>query len=80
MYPPPQNTENLGCGPLVMGLTWTFTGLAIITTLLRLYVRRRIGPRLAVDDWLMLGAMVSDLHLYSLPPLDRQVKSLTVYK
>ncbi|KAI9691906.1 MAG: hypothetical protein M1822_007979 [Bathelium mastoideum] len=61
MFPPPQNPNDLGRGPMVMGLTWTFTGLAVITTLLRLYVRKRISPRLIVEDWLMLVAMIFQL-------------------
>jgi len=58
-FPPPRNPDDLGRGPMVMGLTWTFTGLAIVTTLLRFYLRKRIGPRPAADDWLMLAAMAS---------------------
>ncbi|KAI1097617.1 hypothetical protein F4804DRAFT_327117 [Jackrogersella minutella] len=60
-FPPPVNPNDLGRGPMVMGLTWTFTGLAIITTLLRLYVRKQIAPRLGTDDWLMLVAMLFQL-------------------
>ncbi|GAB1314338.1 hypothetical protein MFIFM68171_04548 [Madurella fahalii] len=55
-FPPPVNPNDLGRGPMVMGITWTFTGLAVITTGLRLYVRKHVGPRLASDDWLMLFA------------------------
>ncbi|KAI2464677.1 hypothetical protein F4781DRAFT_58038 [Annulohypoxylon bovei var. microspora] len=61
VFPPPINPNDPGRGPLVIGVTWTFTGLAIITTLLRLYVRKHIGPRLATDDWLMVIAMIFQL-------------------
>ncbi|KAK8054933.1 hypothetical protein PG993_000160 [Apiospora rasikravindrae] len=60
-FPPPRNPHDLGRGPMVMGLTWTFTILAIVTTLLRFYVRRRIGPHPAPDDWLMLVAAIFQL-------------------
>ncbi|KAK7941491.1 uncharacterized protein PG986_013878 [Apiospora aurea] len=61
IFPSPRKPDDLGRGPMVMGLTWTFTILAIVTTLLRFYVRRRIGPHPAPDDWLMLVAAVLQL-------------------
>lgn len=63
-FPPPKNPNDLGRGPMVMGLTWTFTSLAITTTLLRLYVRKRMGPCLAIEDWLMFVAMVRPRVVY----------------
>ncbi|KAI1377947.1 hypothetical protein F4677DRAFT_414011 [Hypoxylon crocopeplum] len=60
-FPPPVNPDDLGRGPLVMGLTWTFSGLAVITTLLRLYVRKRIAPRLSIEDYLMVLSMLLQL-------------------
>ncbi|KAK0630992.1 hypothetical protein B0T17DRAFT_236873 [Bombardia bombarda] len=61
-FPPPRNPNDLGRGPLVMGLTWTFTGLAIITTVLRMFVRRKVGTRkLGPDDWIMFAAMLLQL-------------------
>jgi beta-lactamase regulating signal transducer with metallopeptidase domain len=59
VFPPPVNPDDPGRGPMVIGITWTFSGLAVITTILRLYVRKRIGKYWSADDWLMLGAMVS---------------------
>lgn len=56
--PPPRNPDDLGLGPVVMGITWTFTALASISTALRLYTRKRIAPHLAIEDWLMAIAMV----------------------
>ncbi|KAK7990066.1 hypothetical protein PG989_010381 [Apiospora arundinis] len=61
VFPPPRNPNDLGRGPMLMGLTWTFTGLAVLTTLLRFYVRKRIGPHFAVDDWLMAAAAAFQL-------------------
>ncbi|KAI0893749.1 hypothetical protein F4806DRAFT_504126 [Annulohypoxylon nitens] len=56
--PPPRNPDDLGLGPVVMGITWTFTALASISTTLRLYTRKRISPHLAIEDWLMAIAML----------------------
>ncbi|XDG08334.1 hypothetical protein ABKA04_007949 [Annulohypoxylon sp. FPYF3050] len=56
--PPPRNPDDLGLGPVVMGITWTFTALASISTALRLYTRKRIAPHLAIEDWLMAIAML----------------------
>ncbi|KAI1122760.1 hypothetical protein F5Y10DRAFT_286860 [Nemania abortiva] len=61
LFPPLRNPNDLGRGLLVIGLTWTFTGLAIITTLLRMYVRRRLLKQLAPEDWLMFFVMVSQV-------------------
>ncbi|KAI1386130.1 uncharacterized protein F4822DRAFT_431003 [Hypoxylon trugodes] len=60
-FPPPVNPNDLGRGPMVMGLTWALTGLALVTTLLRLYVRKQIAPKLGADDWLMLVAITFQL-------------------
>ncbi|KJZ71731.1 hypothetical protein HIM_08873 [Hirsutella minnesotensis 3608] len=58
-FPPPVDPDNLGRGPLIMGLTWTFTALAMVTVALRFHVRSRLRrSSFAWDDWLMLAAMI----------------------
>lgn len=58
VFPPPVNPNDLGRGPLVVGMCWTFTSLCIIVIALRFYVRRRIHV-IGWDDWIMLAAVVS---------------------
>lgn len=55
--------NDLGRGPLIMGLTWTFAGLAILAVMLRFYVRTKLGNGIILEDWLMLAAMVSSTRL-----------------
>ncbi|KAI0431653.1 hypothetical protein F5Y09DRAFT_185854 [Xylaria sp. FL1042] len=47
-----------GSGPVILGLNWTFTSIAVIAVTLRIFLRRKIGY--ALDDWLMVvaGALV----------------------
>ena len=56
--PPPVNPSDLGHGPLVMGLTWTFSSLALIVVGVRFWVRIVVTKKLNVEDWLMLFAVV----------------------
>jgi hypothetical protein len=64
MFPPPVNPSDLGRGPLVMGVTWTFSGLALIVVFVRFWVRVTVSKKLSVEDWLMLVAAVSTPELY----------------
>jgi hypothetical protein len=57
--PPPINPDDLGRGPLVMGVTWSFSGLALITVGMRFWVRIAVTKQLKIEDWLMLLAVVS---------------------
>jgi hypothetical protein len=61
-FPPPVNTNDLGHGPVIMGITWTITALAIFAVILRMYVRKELKS-IGWDDWLMCGALVSTLLL-----------------
>jgi hypothetical protein len=56
--PPPINPEDLGRGPLVMGVAWSFSGLALITVGMRFWVRIAVTKQLKIEDWLMLLAVV----------------------
>ncbi|KJZ69768.1 hypothetical protein HIM_10851 [Hirsutella minnesotensis 3608] len=58
VFPPPQNPHDLGRGPLIVGMTWTFTGLAVIFTMLRVFCRNNKSRWLSSDDWLMFLAML----------------------
>lgn len=53
--------NDLGRGPLIMGLTWTFAGLAILAVMLRFYVRTKLGNGIILEDWLMLAAMACNV-------------------
>lgn len=57
-FPPPVNPGDLGRGPLVMGVTWTFSALAIIMVLVRFALRIGVTKRLHIEDWLMLVAVI----------------------
>ena len=46
-------------GPLALGITWTFFGIAALATGLRFYTRGHIVNDIRSDDWLILGAVVS---------------------
>jgi dolichyl-phosphate-mannose--protein O-mannosyl transferase len=58
-FPPPINPDDLGRGPMIIGLTWSFTGLAVIAVLLRLYIRKKVTHITGWDDWFMLASVVS---------------------
>ena len=57
--PPPVSPDDPGIGPLMIGIMWTFTCLAMIAIALRLYVRIFIVKKLGLDDWFMMIAGVS---------------------
>ena len=47
--------ENRNLGPAILAVSWTFASLAIITVVLRFYVRTQIRPgNLGWDDWYAL--------------------------
>ncbi len=62
-FPPPVNPDDLGHGPLIVGITWAATGIAIIAVALRFYVRKALVRVIDWDDWIMLVALVSFLWL-----------------
>ncbi|KAF2234615.1 hypothetical protein EV356DRAFT_501509 [Viridothelium virens] len=56
---PPPDTN---LGPVVLGITWAFASLSIITVAARLYVRTRLRPgNLGWDDWTMFAAFLLSL-------------------
>ncbi|KAK6825859.1 hypothetical protein PG987_013353 [Apiospora arundinis] len=55
-FPPPVNPDNLGRGPMIKGITWTFTIIAMIAVGLRLRVRWTLSKSWALEDWIMLSA------------------------
>lgn len=58
-FPPPIDPDDPGRGPLVMGLNYGFTIVAMMAVALRFYVRRKVGNRAwGWDDWLMLVAVI----------------------
>jgi hypothetical protein len=48
-------------GPQILAVCGSLVTLTLIVGLLRLYVRIRIIREVGVDDYLMMGAMVSTL-------------------
>ncbi|KAF4633296.1 hypothetical protein G7Y89_g4834 [Cudoniella acicularis] len=58
IFPAPVFPDDPGRGPMIIGLTWAFTGLAVITVALRLYVRKTITRISGLDDWIMLVAVI----------------------
>lgn len=47
--------EKRNLGPTILGVSWAFASLAIITVILRFYVRTRVRPgNLGWDDWYAL--------------------------
>jgi len=62
-FPPPVNPDDLGRGPLIMGLSLAITVVALVAVGLRLYVRKTVVKHIASDDWLMLLALA--FHLVS---------------
>ncbi|EGD95986.1 hypothetical protein TESG_03447 [Trichophyton tonsurans CBS 112818] len=50
--------DNLGRGPLIMGLTWSFAVLATIAVGLRFYIRVELNNRPSLDDWLIAVALI----------------------
>lgn len=57
-FPEPINPDDLGRGPLVMGLNWTFTILCVLFVAARFWVRKKIAGFWGWDDWLMLASAV----------------------
>ncbi|KAM5492715.1 hypothetical protein MaudMau93_001431 [Microsporum audouinii] len=55
------NPDDLGRGPLIMALTWTFASLAAIAVALRYYVRIKLSNRLVLDDWLIGAALIFNI-------------------
>ncbi|KAI5920335.1 hypothetical protein F4810DRAFT_441794 [Camillea tinctor] len=61
MLPPPVNPSDRGRGPLIMGLTWTFSSLCVIIVAVRFWVRIAVTKLVSVEDWLMLTAVILNL-------------------
>ncbi|RYP66870.1 hypothetical protein DL769_005902 [Monosporascus sp. CRB-8-3] len=57
-FPAPIDPEDPGRGPVVMGLNWSFTILAVVAVALRFYVRKKMPGYWTWDDWLMFVAVV----------------------
>ncbi|KAK0712208.1 hypothetical protein B0T21DRAFT_454743 [Apiosordaria backusii] len=58
VFPPPRNPNDPGRGPMVIGITWAFTGMAVIACSLRMMVGWKRKRGLGIDDWLMFIAML----------------------
>ncbi|KAI0003922.1 hypothetical protein F4779DRAFT_600982 [Xylariaceae sp. FL0662B] len=56
-FPLPRNPDDPGAIPVLMGVTWTFTGLALVTVTLRIFIGKKRDRGLGIDDWLMTVAM-----------------------
>ncbi|KAH7320606.1 hypothetical protein B0I35DRAFT_468130 [Stachybotrys elegans] len=57
-FPPPIDRDNPGRGPMVVGVTWVFTAMAIIVVGLRFMIRKQRRVPWSWDDWIMLAATV----------------------
>jgi len=55
---PTDRTGDTGFGALSLGLTWTLSGLAVITVATRFVVHKRFMNKWSADDWIMLLALV----------------------
>ncbi|RYP58492.1 hypothetical protein DL769_008935 [Monosporascus sp. CRB-8-3] len=55
-FPPPRNPDDLGRGPMIMGIVWMLTVFCVCMISARFYVRIVIIRALGSDDWLMLIA------------------------
>lgn len=64
----PINYNDLGKGPMIMGVTWMMTSISVIVVALRFYVRSRLPSRLGLEDWLMAVAVVGWNRLASYRP------------
>lgn len=64
--PPVIDRDNLGQGPLIMGVTWTFQILSIVAIIARLTVRKVKAITWSWDDYLMLLAVLLQLGLQAL--------------
>ncbi|KAI2603719.1 hypothetical protein GGR54DRAFT_622476 [Hypoxylon sp. NC1633] len=60
------NPNDLGRGPMIMGVTWAFSGLSIIVVAVRFWVRITVANILSLEDWLMLLAGILNLACNSL--------------
>lgn len=49
--------SNPGIGPIINGVTWVFTVLAILVVSLRFYLRKAGKHGWSADDWIMLAAL-----------------------
>lgn len=58
---PQPNPDDPGIGPVIYGVSWTFTMLAVFTVGLRFYVRRVSSRFFAIEDWVMLLALAFQL-------------------
>ena len=45
-------------GPMILGITWMETGLAVIAVAIRFFARARITKNVGAEDWTMLLAVV----------------------
>lgn len=61
--PNPNGDQNKGW--TLLAVCWAFVICALITTILRIWIRSRLTRNLGIDDWVMVFAMVR-LTLHSL--------------
>ena len=54
----PDDDDDVDQGWAILAVCWLFIALALISTLLRVWVRWRITRNLGSDDWVMVVAMV----------------------
>lgn len=62
---PPVNPNDPGRGPMIVGLLWAFTIIAVLAVALRIYIRQRVSKYCAPEDWIMLVAVVSKAHRHN---------------
>ncbi|KAI1174478.1 hypothetical protein F4777DRAFT_579909 [Nemania sp. FL0916] len=54
----PVHPDDLGCGPLILGVIWTFAIIAILVVAERFDVQCKVADGPALEDWLMDAAVV----------------------
>ncbi|KAH7308400.1 hypothetical protein B0I35DRAFT_360525 [Stachybotrys elegans] len=59
-YRPGANPDDLGRGPMIVGIVWTLTILAMFVIGVRLYARKKLKS-LSWDDWIMAAALCIQL-------------------
>jgi hypothetical protein len=71
--PPPVNPNDPGRGPMAVAVTWVFTILAMMTTAMWFWARKKRNMSPGWDCWIMMIATVSDYHVQILAPKARAI-------
>ncbi len=62
LIPPPGGDQNRG--PELLAITWTFTALALIVVIVKIYTRFKIVHETGLDDFLIFVSTVRSYAVY----------------